>query len=110
MQNQDPMNPMEDTAYLAQLAQFTSLEQVSSLSDEVTSLRSDQQKAAAANYLGRTVTMDDGNGGTVTGEVTAVNTSEDTPTLEVDGTYYSLSSLISVTSSSSSSSSTTTTS
>lgn len=31
LQNQDPMNPVEDTAFIAQMAQFSSLEQMSSL-------------------------------------------------------------------------------
>lgn len=32
LQNQDPMNPMEDRDFIAQLAQFTSLEQMEDLS------------------------------------------------------------------------------
>jgi flagellar basal-body rod modification protein FlgD len=96
LQNQDPLQPMDDSAYLAQMAQFTSLQQVSTLSDQVTSMRSDQQKFAAANYLGRNVTMNTGNNTTVTGEVTAVDTSGDTPNLQVNGTCYPLTSLLSV--------------
>jgi len=67
MQNQDPLKPMDDAAYLGQLAQFTSLQQVNTLSTQITQMRSDQQKLAAATYLGRTVTMDDGKKGTVSG-------------------------------------------
>ena len=33
MQNQDPMNPMEDRDFIAQLAQFTSLEQMTQLNE-----------------------------------------------------------------------------
>lgn len=95
-QQQDPMKPLDDSAFLAQMAQFTSLEQVNTLTNQVTQMRSDQQKVAAAAYFGRTVTMDDGNGGTVSGEVTSIDTSGTTPQLQVQGTYYPLSSLISV--------------
>jgi hypothetical protein len=59
-------------------------------------MRSDQEKLAAATYLGRTVTMDDGKNGSVKGEVTSIDTSGDTPLLKVNDTYYSLSSLLSV--------------
>jgi len=96
MQNQDPLQPMDDSAYLAQMAQFTSLQQVNTLSSEVSLMRSDQQQLAAVSYLGRTVTMDDGNKGTVSGPVTSVNTSGTTPQLQVNGTYYPLTSLLSV--------------
>src|SRR5664279_3863637 len=50
MQNQDPLKPMDDTAYLAQLAQFTSLQQMNTLSNQVSLMRSDQQKLAATTY------------------------------------------------------------
>ncbi|MBU0472777.1 MAG: flagellar hook capping protein [Bacteroidetes bacterium] len=35
LQNQDPMNPMDGTEYAAQLAQFTSLEQLTNLNDSM---------------------------------------------------------------------------
>ncbi len=35
MQNQDPMNPMDGTQYAAQLAQFSSLEQLQNLNDNI---------------------------------------------------------------------------
>ena len=96
LQNQDPLKPMDDTAYLAQMAQFTSLQQVNTLSTQISLMRSDQQKLAATAYLGRTVTMDGGNSTVISGEVTAIDTSGDTPQLKVNGTFYSLSALLSV--------------
>ena len=96
LQNQDPLKPMDDTAYLAQMAQFTSLEQMNTLSGQVTLLRSDQQQLAAVSYLGRTVTMDDGKSSTISGPVTDVNTASSPPQLKVNGTYYPLTALLSV--------------
>ena len=98
LQNQDPLKPMDDSQYLAQMAQFTSLQQVSTLSNTISLMRSDQQNLAATNYLGRVVTMSNGNSATVTGTVTDVNTSGSSPTLQVNGTYYPLGSLLSVSS------------
>jgi len=43
LQNQDPMNPMDGTEYAAQLAQFTSLEQL-------TNLNTSMNKSIDANY------------------------------------------------------------
>jgi flagellar basal-body rod modification protein FlgD len=35
LSNQDPMNPMDDSAFVAQLAQFSSLEQLSNMNDNL---------------------------------------------------------------------------
>lgn len=96
MQNQDPLQPMDNSAYLAQMAQFTSLQQMNTLSSTVSVMSSSQQQLAAVSYLGRNVTMDNGNSGTAVGTVTAVDTSGSTPQLQVNGTYYPLTSLLSV--------------
>jgi flagellar basal-body rod modification protein FlgD len=94
-QQQDPLKPMDDTSFLAQMAQFTSLQQMNTLTGQITLLRSDQQKMAAAAYLGRTVTVSDGDH-TVSGQVASVDTSGDTPQLVINGISYPLSSLLSV--------------
>lgn len=58
LQNQDPLSPMENEAFVAQLAQFSSVEGIkgmqSSLETMVNSMRSDQL-LAGANLVGRTV-------------------------------------------------------
>jgi flagellar basal-body rod modification protein FlgD len=40
LKNQDPLNPMDGTAFLSQLAQFSSLEQMQNLNDTMSSLPS----------------------------------------------------------------------
>lgn len=90
-QNQDPMKPMEDTAFIAQMAQFTSLEQTSGMATELTSLRYEQQWLNANNYLGRTVTVENEAGDEVSGVVTAVDLTDDGVTLQVGEESYSLS-------------------
>ena len=96
LQNQDPLQPMDDTAYLAEMAQFTSLQQMNTLSSTVAVMSSSQQQLAAVSYLGANVTMNNGKNGTVSGTVTSVDTSGSTPQLQVNGTYYPVTSLLSV--------------
>lgn len=92
-QSQDPMKPMEDTAFIAQMAQFSSLEQSNSLVKEMGLLRSDQQNIAAAGFLGRVVTVEDADGLPVMGEVSAVESTAAGPVLVIDGVKYQLTSV-----------------
>lgn len=92
-QSQDPMKPMEDTAFIAQMAQFSALDQSSSLVKEMALLRSDQQNLTASGMLGRNVTVEDADGLPVSGQVTAIENSSDGPVLMIDGVRYPLSSV-----------------
>jgi flagellar basal-body rod modification protein FlgD len=87
------MKPMEDTAFIAQMAQFSSLEQSNSMVKEMALLRSDQQNIAAAGFLGRTVTVEDKDGLPVMGQVTAVENTAAGPALVIDGAKYQLNSV-----------------
>ena len=51
-QQQDPLKPMDDTAFIAQTAQFTSLQQTNTLVQQMTQLSAAQNQAAANSYLG----------------------------------------------------------
>lgn len=93
-QTQDPMKPMEDTAFIAQMAQFTSLEQSSSLVQQMTQLRNTQDIATANSYIGRQVTLDAGNDQIASGEVSGVDISDGTPRLIVGDKTYPLSSVL----------------
>lgn len=95
-QVQDPMKPMEDTAFIAQMAQFSALEQSSSLVRDMSALRADQQRTVASSYLGNRVTIDAGKGSQVSGDVTAVDVSGSEPRLIVGGESYSLSAVLRV--------------
>jgi flagellar basal-body rod modification protein FlgD len=92
-QSQDPMKPMEDTAFIAQMAQFSALDQSNSLVREMALLRSDQQNLTASGMLGRNVTVEGLQGVPVTGQVTAIENSADGPVLLIDGARYPLSSV-----------------
>lgn len=92
-QSQDPMKPMEDSAFIAQMAQFSALEQSNSLVKEMGLLRADQQNLSASGMLGRNVTVADADGLPVTGQVAAIEKTSNGPVLVIDGAKYSLSSV-----------------
>jgi flagellar basal-body rod modification protein FlgD len=94
--HQDPLKPMEDTAFIAQMAQFTSLEQTTQLSKEFASLRANSELTAAGGLLGRQVTVSDAQGNVVTGVVSAVDSTTTTPRLLIDGALYAYSSVTKV--------------
>lgn len=58
LSHQDPLNPMEDKETLAQLAQFSSLEQLANLNSQMTNIAealTAQQFQNASNYIGKSV-------------------------------------------------------
>lgn len=95
-QAQDPMKPMEDTAFIAQMAQFSALENSKTLASDLSQLRAEQQYMIANSYLGHRVTVEDANGDPVTGDVAAVDSSGAEPKLVVGGSSYSLSAVLRV--------------
>ena len=54
LSNQDPMNPMEDREFIAQMAQFSSLEQMTNMSRTLEKM-AEADKFSAVNYVGKTV-------------------------------------------------------
>ena len=93
-QAQDPMKPMEDTTFIAQMAQFSALEQSKTMATDMAGLNSEQDVTAANSYLGHRVTVNQADGTTDTGDVTAVDLSGASPQLSVNGKLYSLSSVL----------------
>ena len=58
LQHQDPLNPMDSTDFTAQLAQFSSLEQLSNMSGQLEEMAQSQAAFAssqAVGYIGHTV-------------------------------------------------------
>ncbi len=94
--NQDPMKPMEDTAFIAQMAQFTSLEQTSQLNREFAALRSSSELSSAGGLIGRQVTVLDRDYAEITGVVSAVDNTTDTPRLVIDDVLYPYASVVRV--------------
>lgn len=94
LSNQDPTRPMENTEFIAQMAQFSSLEQMTNMSTEFAKLANMLSSNEAVSLLGKNVTISTGDT-SVNGVVEAVTRSED-PQVEVNGMLYSMDQIKSV--------------
>ena len=84
--HQDPTEPMDDREFIAQMAQFSTLEQMTNLSTEFQRLGGLLQSGQAVSLLGKTVDIVLG-AATITGQVDEV-TSGEYPQVLVNGFYY----------------------
>ena len=96
--NQDPLSPMKDTEYIAQMTSFTSLEQAKSMSGEITKLRADSQTLQATSLLGKTVAVPGATDkdAQVVGIVSAVEIKAGKPMIIVNDKSFELSSVLSI--------------
>ena len=85
LQHQDPMNPMNDSEFMGQMASFSTLEQVSNLAAANERVASNLTASSAIGLIGRTVSYVDENDQIHTGKVDKVTTAGGVPTLTVDG-------------------------
>lgn len=81
---QDPMNPAEGSEFVAQTAQFTSVEKLQELVAQTATSFGLQQKLGAGAMVGRDVTWTGPDGLARTGTVTSALLSGATPVLRVD--------------------------
>jgi len=74
LRNQDPMQPLQDKEFIAQMAQFTSVEQLMNMSTELSLMR--QNIGSASSLIGKTIEWNENDkaGGikTVTGVVDSI--------------------------------------
>ena len=97
LSNQDPLKPMDDTQFIAQMAQFTSLQQSKTMESDLSQLNSSHQATQANSLLGQTVTLQIDKSNQTQGVVSGVDLSTGTPQLVVNGADYSLSQVIGIT-------------
>lgn len=88
LSNQDPTNPMEDTEFISQMAQFSSLEQMTNMSTSFAKMAAFINSSEAASTLGKTVELNVGD--TVTTGVVEGATRGENPQILVNGMYYSM--------------------
>ncbi len=82
LQNQDPTNPMEDKEFIAQMAQFSTLEQMTNMAQGFQDLSTVLTSTQVLGVLGRTVEVQS-DSGVVQGTVSAV-TQGSNPTVTVN--------------------------
>lgn len=89
LQNQDPLSPMQDQEFIAQMAQFSSLEQMQNMNSSILI-------SQASSMIGTEITWQDTSGNVKKGLVASVEISGKTPSLKVDDTLVDLSMVKSV--------------
>ncbi len=95
LSHQDPTAPMEDKEFISQMAQFSSLEQMTNMSQGFASLSSALNSGQAYSLLGKNVSILEGET-MITGMVEAVS-GRDFPQVLVNGKYYDFSAVETVT-------------
>jgi flagellar basal-body rod modification protein FlgD len=85
LQHQDPMNPMNDSEFMAQMASFSTLEQVTNLAAANQQMAASMSSTNAVGLIGRTVSYVDADDQIQTGKVDKVTTAGGKPLLTVNG-------------------------
>lgn len=70
---QDPTRPMEDREFIAQMAQFSTLEQMTNMNKEIAGMVKSSRSAEMFSFLGKNIdSMDPATGRRVSGTVTSI--------------------------------------
>ena len=81
--SQDPLKPMDNQQFMAQLAQFTALEQTQHLNDQLQQLTDNQAALQSVGLIGRTVDVKTA-GGTKSGVVASLSLQGNVPLLTLN--------------------------
>ena len=76
LQQQDPLKPMDDQAFIAQTAQFNALDEMTKLNTTLAAVLDSQQLAEASGMIGKTVSATDKDGKAIKGVVTAASVAD----------------------------------
>ena len=88
LSNQDPTSPMEDTQFISQMAQFSSLEQMTNMNESFNKMAAMINSSQAKSTLGKTVEVDLGD--TTSQGVVEATSFGANPQVMVNGMYYDL--------------------
>jgi flagellar basal-body rod modification protein FlgD len=80
---QDPLKPIDNEQFMAQMAQFSSLEQSRMSNDKLDTLLSLQAANQSLGLIGKTVEIATDNGSSVTGQVSTITFQSGQPQLTV---------------------------
>ena len=82
LNHQDPLKPMDNQEFMAQLAQFTTLQQTQVTNERLDAMLAIQAANQSVGLIGRTVDVRNGSS-TSTGQVTALDFASGEPRLSV---------------------------
>ena len=88
LSNQDPTSPMEDKQFISQMAQFSSLEQMTNMNESFNKMAAMINSSQATSTLGKTVEVDLGD--TTSQGVVEATSFGANPQVMVNGMYYDL--------------------
>lgn len=77
--SQDPLEPLADTEFISQMANFSSLSQMENIAENMASVRVQQEAVAVMSLIGKEISADSGDGTFIKGTVSQVKI--------VDGEY-----------------------
>jgi flagellar basal-body rod modification protein FlgD len=96
LRNQDPLNPTDSSQFLAQTAQFTSVEKLQQVAEQSAQALAAQMAFGATNLVGRNVTYTGADGVESTGTVASVRFGTSGPQLVVGDTEIALAQVVTV--------------
>ena len=96
MRNQDPLKPVSDTEFIAQMAQFSNLEQTKAMSSDIAQLRQSSAFTQATALMGKQVSLLSGGSTFTKGIVTDLTVRDGEVSLIVNGKTYELGQVVSV--------------
>lgn len=79
---QDPLKPMDNQQFMAQMAQFSTLQQTQQLTDKIDQLLNIQSATQSIGLIGRTVEISSADGN-VSGQVTSLSLANGSPLLSL---------------------------
>lgn len=97
LRNQNPMNPMDNTQFIAQLAQFSALEAAENTNTSVEKMNVEQLRSQATSLIGHNVAgLRASDHQAFTGKVTSVDVSSDVPVLYLGTTMIYLDDIVAI--------------
>lgn len=102
LQNQNPLEPMENTEFISQMANFSALEQMTNINSNLEILLRNLNEdlfpqismQQAANLIGREIAYEDSSGWILNGKVEAISLSDGVVYYVVDGNKIAAGSII----------------
>jgi len=95
LKSQDPMNPVDNTAFIAQQAQLSTLSEMQSLNKNVTA---SNQMLQASSLIGKDVTLTDPNNpkNTISGKVTEATITDKGANVVVNNSEYPINNILTI--------------